>query len=52
MHIDLEIKMPRCELEITDESGIKKTYIKYFSPNGLTIIVKDKFINWGDLVRN
>ena len=50
MTIDLEIIMPRCELEIPDEAGNKKTYIKYFSPDGLTVIVNDKFVNWCDLV--
>jgi hypothetical protein len=42
--------MPRCELEVTDDAGKIITYIKYFSPEGLTIIVKDKFMNWCEFV--
>ena len=51
--IDLTILMPRAELDIPQnvEQTEFKTYVKYFNPDELTILITDKFKNWRDLVR-
>lgn len=43
-------RMPRAELTITNEPNTPK-FILLFNLEDITILVKDKFINWKDHVR-
>lgn len=41
--------MPRAEITINEEN-IKPKFIMYLTPDDMIVLVKDKFINWKELV--
>ena len=43
--IDLTIKMPRFEVHLLTENGYDK-FTKYLNIVELTVLVKDRFLNW------
>ena len=47
--IHITIRMPRIDYE-EEENGVIKRYIKQLTTDDLVVIIKDKFINWKDLV--
>jgi hypothetical protein len=43
------IRMPKAVLEI-EKDGVTKTYQKYLNVEEMTLLIKDKFTNWKELV--
>lgn len=44
--------MPRAELVVPDDVGGDKTFVKILNTDEMTVLIKDSFINWKDLVIN
>ena len=49
--IEITIKMPRAEIVLEDEMN-KPTYIMNLNSDDMILLVKDKFTNWKELIKD
>ena len=49
----MKFRFPKVELKVPKAEGSleKITYVKYLNSEEMTILVKDRFLNWNEMVK-